>query len=210
MKILFLGNSHTYFNDMPHTVGELFRLCGKDSPDTVMVTHGGMTLKWHSEQPHSRFNIKYGGYDYIVLQDVAHPFIGYDALMNDAEIMRDLIAPTGSRACLYMTWASLAHPEAQSEMIKAYTDAAEKYGMMLAPVGRVWEYIRYNNSGVNLFWQDGEHASLYGSYVAACVIYCTLSGSTSLSPDMTDSFYGGYDISVCETIHKAVSTVLGK
>ena len=40
MRILFIGNSHTYFNDMPHLCAELLRAAGalEGLKDTNQVT----------------------------------------------------------------------------------------------------------------------------------------------------------------------------
>ena len=37
MRILFIGNSHTYFNDMPHLCAELLRAAGKDVEVTMLT-----------------------------------------------------------------------------------------------------------------------------------------------------------------------------
>ncbi len=39
-----------------------------------MLAHGGWYLHQHVEEPDARFNIKYGHYDYVVLQEHSHPF----------------------------------------------------------------------------------------------------------------------------------------
>ena len=61
MKVLFIGNSHTYFNDMP----ALFRaVCGQHGIDVhvTMLTKGGMGLDYHLRQEQTLFNIRYGGF----------------------------------------------------------------------------------------------------------------------------------------------------
>ena len=208
MKLLFIGNSHTFFNDMPHTVGELYRLCGMETPDVTMLTVGGMSLDWHAGQPSVWFSLKYGNYDRVVLQDVAHPFRGVEPLLSGAGSIIGRMDRSKTTPCLYMTWASLANPGAQADMIAAYREAQSRYDTLLAPVGCVWEKIRYGHPEINLFWQDGEHASPYGSYLAACTIFCALTGRTSLSPDMSDAFYDAYDRDACTVIHAAVAEVL--
>ena len=72
MRILFIGNSHTYYNDMP----EIFaRICRRNGIDTeiTMITHGGKGWDFHVKEPEVQFNIRYGGYDAVVLQHTAHP-----------------------------------------------------------------------------------------------------------------------------------------
>lgn len=37
MRILFIGNSHTYFNDMPYQFAELVRAAGKEVEITMLM-----------------------------------------------------------------------------------------------------------------------------------------------------------------------------
>ena len=66
MKILFIGNSHTYFNDMPYMFAELMRASGTEV-EITMLTRGGQTIKGHIANEQTRFNILYGNYDYVIL-----------------------------------------------------------------------------------------------------------------------------------------------
>ena len=74
MRVLFVGNSHTYFNDMPALFAAMCeRLCG-EKPDVTMLAFSGRPLSWHREEYFSlRFALLYGRYDYCVLQQQAHP-----------------------------------------------------------------------------------------------------------------------------------------
>ena len=62
IKILFIGNSHTYYNDMPLIAKDIFASAGIEA-EITMLTQGGKCLDWHYEQKQTRFNILYGGYD---------------------------------------------------------------------------------------------------------------------------------------------------
>ena len=73
LRILFIGNSHTYYNDMPNMVAEKSRKEGYDC-EVTMIAHGGWFLEQHVQEPDVRFNILYGHYDYVVLQEHSHPF----------------------------------------------------------------------------------------------------------------------------------------
>ena len=46
LRILFIGNSHTYFNDMPAMVAEKARKAGFDC-EVTMIAHGGWYLEQH-------------------------------------------------------------------------------------------------------------------------------------------------------------------
>ncbi len=43
LRLLFVGNSHTFFNDMPEMVAERFRKDGYDC-EVAMIAHGGWSL----------------------------------------------------------------------------------------------------------------------------------------------------------------------
>ncbi len=173
-KILFVGNSHTYFNDMPQMVQELFT-CTEEPVFITMLTHGGMTLDWHFHQEQTRFNILYGEYDYIVLQQAAHPFDGYQALSDGVSAIQGLSKGMSSQFVLYMTWAEKAHPENQPEMSEAYLRVSREQGTKLAPVGEIWQQFRKEFPQWELYFRDGAHASPLGSFLAACCIFRAIS-----------------------------------
>ena len=49
-------------------------------------------------------------------------------------------------------------------------------GALLSPVGRIWQDLLRQDPDFPLYWQDGEHASVYGDYLIACTHYRLLSG----------------------------------
>ena len=56
LRILFVGNSHTYYNDMPHLV-QLRAEKEGFACQVTMIAHGGWYLSQHAEEPDVRFNI---------------------------------------------------------------------------------------------------------------------------------------------------------
>lgn len=66
MKILFIGNSHTFVHYVPARVAHFCLSHGKPV-ETTMLTHPGMGLDWHLEQSQTYYNLLYGRYDAVVL-----------------------------------------------------------------------------------------------------------------------------------------------
>ena len=73
LRVLFIGNSHTYYHDLPAWVALMAKEEGYEC-DVTMLAHPGWYLHQHVKEPEVRFNIKYGHYDYVVLQEHSHPF----------------------------------------------------------------------------------------------------------------------------------------
>ena len=178
VKILFIGNSHTYVNDMPAMVAELAERDGI-SCEVTMIAHGGWFLEQHAAEPEVRFNILHGGYDYVVLQEHAHPFGTEEKMFAAAEKIGGWIREAGSTAVAYMTWTEKENEAGQPRMTAAYVKIAESLPALLAPVGTEWWKYRHAHPEIEMYAPDGQHASLQGSEFAAEVIWNTIRSSFS-------------------------------
>lgn len=177
IKILFIGNSHTYFNDMPAMVAELFEEVLGQEAYVTMLASPGVPLRWHIDQPQTAFNILHGGYDYVVLQQATHPFDGEEALMRQASQLLELIHQAKATPVAYMTWAREEAPEDQAELTDAFERLAREENMLLAPAGVVWEQVRKAVTDAPLYWRDKRHASPLGSALAAASIFRAITGA---------------------------------
>ena len=79
-----------------------------------------------------------------------------------------------------MTWAEKAHPEDQPIMCETYAQLAKEQDALLSPVGQIWEKVRQKAPEIGLYYLDGAHASVYGSYLVAMTHYCAVTGKSPL------------------------------
>jgi len=177
-KILFLGNSHTYFNDMP----ELFRrMCvesGFCQAEVSMMAYPYVTYETHLQWETSlRFALVYGKYDILIMQQAAHSPCPprEDTLRDGMEIIRQA-RKNHVTPMQILPWAEERKPEHQAEINSIYQELSRTAGVPLIPVGAVFEKARKRVDMPSLYWEDGEHGSPWGSYAAAAVIYASLSG----------------------------------
>ncbi len=174
LRILFIGNSHTYYNDMPVMVRR--RFIEEDGLDceVTMLAHGGWFLAQHVEEPDVRFNILYGNYDYVVLQEHAHPFGPEEKFFSAVRKLTDWIRQAGSTPVIYMTWAKKDEPEMQQRMTDAHRKIALETGALLAPVGENWWLYKESRPELEMYNADGAHASEAGSEFAAKLIWAVI------------------------------------
>ena len=170
LRILFIGNSHTYFNDMPAMVAEKARKAGFDC-EVTMIAHGGWYLEQHVQEPDVRFNILYGHYDYVVLQEFSHPFGPEEKFFGAVRTLNQWIREAKSKPVIYMTWARKEGQEVQPRMTAANKQIAEEIGALLAPVGENWWSYREAHPETEMYYEDGAHASAEGSAFAADYIW---------------------------------------
>ncbi len=175
IRVLFIGNSYTYFNDLPWLTQQLAASAKETKKlETEMVVIGGATLKNHWKRGEALRLLKAKRWDYVVLQEqstlpITNPQEMYKyATLFDAEIKR-----VNSQTVFYLTWAKQNQPETQQILTDAYMNIAKELKAKVAPVGIAWQKIQEANLKLNLYSSDRSHPSSIGSFVAACVFYTT-------------------------------------
>lgn len=193
MKVLFLGNSHTFFNDMPELFARFVEKTTGEKPEVVMLAYSGRDLDWHRREYFSlRFNLMHGGYDYCVIQQAAHPYPPIEATLETGADIIDLCHRCGVKPVVYMTWAEKRFPENQQKMIDTCEKLAGGHDALLAPIGRVWQAVQTARPEIELYHTDGEHAGPYGDFLIAAVFCRLLAGDVSPEVSGTGfSFIGG-------------------
>ncbi len=70
IRILFIGNSYTYYNSTPEVLKELIHeKFPKKAVTTQLISGGGMTLADHWRNEGTVETIRTGNWDYVVLQE---------------------------------------------------------------------------------------------------------------------------------------------
>ena len=170
LNLLFIGNSHTYYNDMPLLVQRRATDLGHDCHVT-MLAHPGWYLEQHANDPEARFNILYGGYDYVILQEHAHPFGPEEDFTRAARTLSAWIREAGAVPIIYETWAKKDEPHVQAHMNEVHRRVASEIDALLAPVGEDWWGYMRSWPNLELYDADGAHASRAGSDFAAKMIW---------------------------------------
>lgn len=180
MKVLFLGNSHTFFNDMPELFARFAEKTTGEKPEVVMLAYPGRDLDWHRKEYFAmRFNLMHGGYDYCIIQQAAHPYPPIESTLKTGAEIIDLCHRCGVKPVVYMTWAEKRFPENQQKMIDTCEKLASENNALLAPIGSVWQSVQQSRPDIELYHTDGEHAGSYGDFLIAAVFCKLLTGSIS-------------------------------
>ena len=202
MKLLFIGNSHTYYNDTAAMVMALLEATGERTHVT-MLTRGGKGLNYHMAEPSATFNIRYGGYDTVIAQDRGAAFD--TALFREgAEALFHMSNDAGARFVLYMPWVLRDAHDTQRDMTEAYLSFARKHGCRFAPCGETFTRLLSTLSADDLYREDGNHATPLGSYAAAVTIFYTVTGrKRAIDPTKIQDpgILKGFDPALCKHIH---------
>src|SRR5688572_3862449 len=175
-RILFVGNSLTYWNDGLWV--HLERLAASGKPSTAVTTgvavEGGAFLKslWARTGPRSA--IAAGPWDVVMLQEDL-PETNVDDFRVHARLFVAEVRKTGARPVLLMAWA---YERLAAITMDAIADAHRAAGAELeadvAPVGLAWRRASEQRPNLNLYAPDREHPSIHGTYLATAVVYATV------------------------------------
>lgn len=174
MKLLMIGNSHTYYNALPDILRRLLVATGQKTHVTMLAV-GGKSLSYHATTQNAPFNIRCGEYDAVIAQDKATGFDPVD-MKEAARALKTMADAAGSAFYLYMPWAARDNRGAQGAMTDAYQDFCLSTKSAFAPVGEVFGKLLQSEAADTLYREDGNHATPLGSYVAAVTIFYTVTG----------------------------------
>lgn len=183
MRILFLGNSFTFFNDLPALVAELLQA------EVGRSLRGGASLIQHLNPTDELCTLTHRllteeRWNFVVLQDHSRgPIEHAEDFRRALDALCPMIRAAGAQPVLYETWAyeegsemlaktGLRFDEMQQRLTDAYRDAAEAHGTLLAPVGQAFSAARHTVALYNA--QDHFHPSEAGSRLAAETIAATI------------------------------------
>lgn len=218
-RVLFIGNSYTYFNKMPYIFAEITKAAGM-SVTADSVTKGGASLNlYYSEKNDYSKNVlsklNENKYDYVILQDNStYPIRNLSGFFTNVRKMSDLIKPYGAKPILYQTWArkighetlsefSFTPEEMEMQLRSAYTTIAEEIGLNVSYVGKAFHDVTQSHPEIDLYDADLHHPSLCGSYLAACVLFSTLYKSSPVGT----SYTAGLDYAVAEILQNAAYNI---
>lgn len=186
VRVLFIGNSYTYLNNLPEMLEGFARALAPDTPlDTEAVLVGGAMLRTHLARGVAPQRIREGNWNHVVLQEqslLGGPRIDGVAHLGDPEEVffpaaRQLAAQAASvnaRPLFFMTWPRKARPEAQAHLTQAYARIADELNAALAPAGLAWERVRREHPELELYSSDGHHPGPAGTYLTACVLFASI------------------------------------
>lgn len=189
-----------------------------DESSTVdSIAYGGYDLSKYADETTeigkmSISKIVSYDWDYVILQEHSIlPCREPGKFFDTVKKLCNIISQTGAKVILYETWAykdgseklassGMSYDEMNAKLQEAYRRAAEENGAVIAPVGELFEHIYKSEHITHLINRDDNyHPSTSGSYLAACTIFKTVTGKTTVGLPCPPSV-SLYNLSVIQRI----------
>lgn len=179
-RVLFVGNSFTYYNNSLHN--HYRRLVGAaHGPDwrhyaRIMTISGG---KLSEHRGGLRQRLAEQDFDVVVLQGHStEPIDNLGAFRAAATEYAGWIRTSGARPALLMTWAYTSRPEMTQQIANAYESLGKELDALVVPVGRAFARVTVERPDLRLRMADDRHPTLAGTYLAACTMFGALHGQS--------------------------------
>jgi hypothetical protein len=204
VRVLFIGNSYTYVNDLPTVFRDMARAAGQNV-ETSMIANGGETLAQHAASSDDSNAIGGSHWQYVVLQEQSE-IPSVEALRQTGmyPATRSLVASIradGATPILLETWAhrdgwsdyGLTFASMQAAIDQGYATIAGGLKVSIAPAGQVWQLVSTHDPGIELWQSDGSHPTPAGTFLAACSLYtrifgpCPVGGAYTAGLSATDA-----------------------
>ncbi len=224
-KVLFIGNSYTYFNNLPQLVADI----ALSKQDTVIYDSsapGGFTFQMHCSNSTTWQKIRAMNWDVVVLQGQSQePSFSPTQVMSQtypyAKQLCDSVRANNpcTEVMFFMTWGRKNGDQSNcalytpvctfagmnARLRESYLMFKDSFAATAAPVGVAWKNFRNAFPLIDLYISDESHPSLHGSYLAACVFYSSIFKKTTVGSNYNPSLPSN-ELSSIQTI--ASKTVL--
>lgn len=200
LKVLFIGNSYTYVNDLPGTLVALAKAAG-DGPllETQSRATGGAKLEDHWNHG-AADAIAATPWDFVVLQEQSVTPLakfGRDTVFFPAaRKLHGAIKARGASTLFYMSWKRPDTAGTQEDWTQPYLDITRELGARVAPAGMALEIVLKKKPKFAFYADMGGHPTPAGTYLVACTFYAAIFDKSPAGLPATVTTAGGQEIGV--------------
>lgn len=185
-KVLFVGNSFTFYNDGVdfHLQKMLLADASSDSINYNIqeIAVSSYTLQSHYGDPLTLAKIKSDNWNTVILQEQStRPINNPDLFLQYARKLDTEIKKINAKTVLYMTWAPKDTPTDITQLASSYISVGQQLNASVVPIGKVWDYFVKNYPSLNIYYTDDKHPALPGTYLIACSFYYSLFGKNPVN-----------------------------
>lgn len=180
-RVLFFGNSHTAFHDLPSQVARMVASDSAEETIEVALSQqlGFLDDVWKS--PKTRTQIESKPWTHAILQAQKYSQSGkYQYSTAEAVEMAKFLRSRNIEVVFYPEWGQRGNAEEGKRIHQLHSQMAKDADADVAPVGLAWDIALTKDLKAPLHAADGNHASEAGAFLTSAVLYAMLTGRSPL------------------------------
>jgi hypothetical protein len=175
-RVLFIGNSLTYTNDLKGLVSSIARDAG-DTINATSVAFADFALIDHLREGTAVRRLQERHWDYVVMQQgPSSTSVNRDSLILWAKMFEPYIVAAGAKPAMFMVWPDSSRIGFMDAVHESYRAAATAVDGLFMPAGDAWTLAWQAEPALPLYGPDNFHPSDIGSALAALVIVEQITG----------------------------------
>jgi len=189
LRVLFIGNSLTSYNNLPGMV-EALSAFGPRPIEAGASLLDGSSLEDHWVGGTGRAALADGPWAIVVLQQGPSSLTSSAVnLLEWTGVWSEAIRNAGAEPALYAVWPEEERKQVFPDVSRHYRAAADAVGGTFLPAGDAWLAAWREDADLPLYGTDGFHPSQLGTLLAAMTIYGGLTGTV---PDLPRELRGAF------------------
>ncbi len=180
ISLLFMGNSHTSFNDLTKMVADMVR-AGKPGKTVSSVEAPGFLFldeRLHDEQ--SVALLRSQVWSYVILEAQKYSSSGqFEYSTAEAKELIRMSRTQHAVPVMFPEWPRKDIDETQ-RIYDLHVSIAQAEPACVAPIGQAWDLALSRDPTLTLHAADGNHSAPAGAFLAALVLYATITGQSPL------------------------------
>ena len=185
VKVLMLGNSHTVGAGLPEHLATMLRASLPGRSVAVVVAPGILFLDERLNDPGTMALLRGEAWHAVVLQAQKYSSSGqYSYSTAEAEALVRTVRAGAAAPLMFPEWSRRGIEET-ARIWALHTDIAAQAPACVAPVPQAWDLALRRDPALALHANDGNHANAAGAFLAALMLFTTLTGlSPGALPDL--------------------------
>lgn len=177
VRILFVGNSLTFTNDLPGVVATVAQVAGH-STSTLSITGAGWALEDHWNFGELAEWIRKLRPDVVIMQQGPSSLPESRVnLIAWSDTVARVVREVGGTPALLMVWPELARFSAFGDVRESYRRAAAAVDGIFIPAGDAFRALHEQHPELDPYGPDDFHPSRMGTVVSALVVVRALFGA---------------------------------
>ena len=188
IELLFMGNSHTAFNNLPGMVAAMVRVARPGRTVAATEAPGWMFLEDRVADPASLQLLRSRSWSFVVLQAQKYSSSGmFDYSIDGAVELVRMSRAAAAVPILFPEWPRRGVVETQ-RIFDLHLSIARLAPACVAPIGQAWDLALGRHPALVLHDADGNHSAPAGAFLAALVIATTITGFAPEQLPFLDGF----------------------
>jgi hypothetical protein len=180
ISLLFMGNSHTAFNDLTKMVADMVR-AGKPGKTVAAVEAPGFLFLEDRLQDAQTMSLLRGQtWSFVILQAQKYSTSGqFEYSTAEAKELIRISRAQQAVPVMFPEWPRRNVDETR-RIYDLHVSIAQAEPACVAPVGQAWDLALARDPTLALHAADGNHSAPAGAFLAALVLYATITGQSPL------------------------------